>query len=53
MIIILYNYYIKFLYNRKIINILDCFKREQNEVLSKPISTHLSLEVADDAEEFG
>ncbi|XP_053532445.1 testis-expressed protein 9 isoform X2 [Ictalurus punctatus] len=27
--------------------------REQNEVLSKPISTHLSLEFADDSEEFG
>ncbi|MCI4393006.1 hypothetical protein PGIGA_G00152370 [Pangasianodon gigas] len=27
--------------------------REQNEVLSKPISTHLSLDIADDSEEFG
>ncbi|KAK3510303.1 hypothetical protein QTP70_034012 [Hemibagrus guttatus] len=27
--------------------------REQNEVLSKPIATHLSLEIADDSEEFG
>ncbi|XP_060767827.1 testis-expressed protein 9 [Neoarius graeffei] len=27
--------------------------REQNEVLSKPISTHLSLDIADDPEDFG
>ncbi|MCJ8747218.1 hypothetical protein PDJAM_G00150880 [Pangasius djambal] len=27
--------------------------REQNEVLSKPISTHLSLDIAGDSEEFG
>ncbi|XP_058238308.1 testis-expressed protein 9 isoform X2 [Hemibagrus wyckioides] len=26
--------------------------REQNEVLSKPIATHLSLDIADDSEEF-